>query len=175
MRHHPKSPPIVVFAVLAAGLLLSGCSSFNFSMPSFGNSSSSETPPPPSGATGALPSKYASEEFVGRWGFTSYQKEADRARTINTARGLCRSPYVIAKGPGGGVMMHLADERQPSELRLKGSADGKNYIGPDGDAAQPQDREIVSFDGRVLVTRYVDPDAAKRYGNMVYVRCTPRA
>ena len=81
-----------------------------------------------------MPSKYASEEFVGRWGFTSYQKEADRARTINTARGLCKSPYVIAKGPSGGVMMHLADERQPTELRLKGSPDGKNYIGPDGDA-----------------------------------------
>ena len=48
-----------------------------------------------------MPSKYSSEEFVGRWGFTSYQKEADRARTINTARGLCKSPYVIAKGPGG--------------------------------------------------------------------------
>jgi hypothetical protein len=118
-----------------------------------------------------MPSKYASEEFVGRWGFTSYQKEADRARTINTARGLCKTPYVIAKGPGGGVMMHLADERQPSELRLKGSASGKNYIGPDGDSGVPQDREIVSFDGRVLVTRYVDPDAANRYGNMVYVRC----
>jgi hypothetical protein len=44
-------------------------------------------------------------------------------------------------------------------------------VGPDGDAGVPQDREIVSFDGRVLVTRYVDPDAANRYGNMVYVRC----
>jgi hypothetical protein len=122
-----------------------------------------------------MPSKYASEEFVGRWGFTSYGKEADRARTINTARGLCRSPYVIAKGPGGGVMMHLADERQPSELRLKGSPSGKNYIGPDGEVGVGQDREIVSFDGRVLVTRYLDPDAANRYGNMVYVRCAPKA
>ena len=139
------------------------------SLPSFSGSSSDTPPPPP--RRGALPSKYNSEEFVGRWGFTSYQKEADRARTINTARGLCRSPYVIAKGPTGGVMMHLADERQPSELRLKGSADGKNYIGPDGDAGVAQDREIVSFDGRVLITRYVDPDAANRYGNMVYVRC----
>jgi hypothetical protein len=176
MRHHPKSPLIVTWAVLAAGLLLSGCGSF--SMPSFGSSTSSDAPPPPPGvgaAGGAMPSKYAAEEFVGRWGFTSYQKEADRARTINTARGLCRSPYVIAKGPGGGVMMHLADDRQPSELRLKGSTEGKNYIGPDGDAGVAQDREIVSFDGRVLVTRYVDPDAANRYGNMVYVRCAPKA
>jgi hypothetical protein len=178
MRHDPKSLPFVTLTVLAASLLLSGCGSFNFSMPSFGNSSSSsstDTPPPPPPGGAAMPSKYNSEEFVGRWGFTSYQKEADRARTINTARGLCRSPYVIAKGPGGGVMMHLADERQPTELRLKGSPEGKNYIGPDGDAGVAQDREIVSFDGRVLVTRYVDPDAANRYGNMVYVRCAPKA
>ena len=173
MRDDPKPLRLVTLTVLSAGLLLGGCSSFNFSMPSFGTSTP-DTPPPPPGAA-AMPSKYAPEEFVGRWGYTSYQKEADRARTINTARGLCRSPYVIAKGPGGGVMMHLADDRQPSELRLKGSSDGRNYIGPDGDAGQPQDREIVSFDGRVLVTRYIDPDAAKRYGNMVYVRCTPRA
>jgi hypothetical protein len=175
MRYDPKSPPVVTLIVLAAGLLLSGCS--NFSMPTFGIGTSSDTPPPPGiGSSGAaMPSKYASEEFVGRWGFTSYQKEADRARTINTARGLCRSPYVIAKGPGGGVMMHLADDRQPTELRLKGSPDGKNYIGPEGDAGVAQDREIVSFDGRVLVTRYVDPDAANRYGNMVYVRCAPKA
>ena len=175
MRHDPKSLPVVTLTVLAAGLLLSGCS--NVSMPSFGSGTSSDTPPPPGiGSSGAaMPSKYASEEFVGRWGFTSYQKEADRARTINTARGLCRSPYVIAKGPGGGVMMHLADERQPTELRLKGSPEGTNYIGPDGDAGIAQDREIVSFDGRVLVTRYVDPDAANRYGNMVYVRCAPKA
>jgi hypothetical protein len=177
MRHDPKLP-IIALTVLAAGLLLSGCGSFNFSMPSFGSSTPSDAPPPPPGvgsSGGAMPSKYASEEFVGRWGFTSYQKEADRARTINTARGLCKSPYVIAKGPGGGVMMHLADDRQPTELRLKGSSEGKNYIGPDGDAGVAQDREIVSFDGRVLVTRYVDPDAANRYGNMVYVRCAPKA
>jgi hypothetical protein len=173
MRQDPKSLRLIPLIVLAAGFLLGGCSGFNLSMPSF--SGGSDTPPPPTPDAAALPSKYAPEELVGRWGFTSYQKEADRARTINTARGLCRSPYVIAKGPGGGIMMHLADERQPTELRLKASPEGKNYIGPEGAAAVPQDREIVSFDGRVLVTRYVDPDAAKRYGNMVYVRCAPKA
>ena len=72
---------------------------------------------------------------------------------------------MIAKGPGGGIMMHLADQREPSELRLKGSADGKNYIGLPGEpAGSPQDREIISFDGRVLITRFVDPDVARRFG-----------
>ena len=156
-------------AVLAAGLMLTGCT--GFSLPSF--STSSEPPP---AAAAAMPSKYAPEDLIGRWGYTSYQKEADRARTVTAAGRLCRQPYVIAKGPTGGVMMHLADQRQPSELRLKGGQDGKNYIGPDAEpGGGAQDREIVSFDGRVLITRYVDPDAANRYGNMVYVRCGPRA
>jgi len=167
MRHHHSLPKL---AVLAAGLMLTGCT--GFSLPSF--STSSEPPPPPAAA--AMPSKYAPEDLIGRWGFTSYQKEADRARTITAASRLCRTPYVIAKGPTGGVMMHLADQRQPSELRLKGSQDGRNYIGLDGEpGGGAQDREIISFDGRVLITRYVDPDSANRYGNMVYVRCGPRA
>jgi len=164
MRHYPQ--PLFI-AVLAAGLVLSGCS--NISLPSFSGGSSE--PPPP--AATSVPSKYAPEELIGRWGFTSYQNEADKARTITIARGQCRNPYVIARGPSGGVMMHLADQRQPSELRLKGSQDGRNYIGPDGESGGAQDREILSFDGRILITRYVDPDAANRYGNMVYVRCAP--
>lgn len=167
MRNRPRSVPIAALPLLVVGIALAGCSGVN--MPSFGTSP--EPAPPPAAAV--VPSKYAPEELIGRWGFTSYQNEADRARTVTVARGQCRNPYVIARGPGGGVMMHLADQRQPTELRLKGSTDGKNYIGPDGEAGGAQDREIVSFDGRVLITRYVDPDAANRYGNMVYVRCGP--
>ncbi len=48
-------------------------------------------------------------------------------------------------------------------------------IGPAGPAGDEKDREIISFDGRVLVTRFIDKDAAVRYGNMVYVRCAPHA
>ena len=81
---------------------------------------------------------------------------------------------MIGAGAHGGVIMHLADEATPQELRLKGSQSGKNYIGPEGPAGGEKDREIVSFDGRVLITRFLDPDAATRYGNMVYVRCAPK-
>ena len=173
MRRHPMPVRSVALACLAAGLLLSGCS--GISLPTFGTSSEPPPPmePPPSAA---MPSRYAPEEVIGRWGLASYHRPADRPRTEAQARSQCRNPYVIARGPGGGVMMHLADQRQPSELRLKGGPGGKNYIGPaDSEAGGPADREILSFDGRVLVTRYVDPDAGNRYGNMVYVRCGPRA
>jgi hypothetical protein len=30
---------------------------------------------------------------------------------------------------------------------------------------------VVSFDGKVLILKWVDPEVAGRYGNMVLVRC----
>jgi len=119
--------------------------------------------------------KEIADEIVGRWGLASFQNPNDRARTEAAARLQCKQPYVIGAGANGGVIMHLADQATPQELRLKGSPSGKNYIGPPGPAGGEQDREIVSFDGRVLITRFTDKDAATRYGNMVYVRCAPRA
>jgi hypothetical protein len=123
----------------------------------------------------AMPATIRADEIVGRWGLASFQDPKDRARTEAAARGQCKQPYVIGAGTHGGVVMHLADQATPQELDLKGSPSGKNYIGPTGPAGGEQDREVVSFDGRVLVTRFIDKDAATRYGNMVYVRCAPRA
>jgi len=133
---------------------------------------SPEAPPP---APTVQPSRFSASEFVGRWGFTSYHNEADRERTIKAASGQCGQPYVISAGPNGGVMMHLADQKEAVELQTKG-AGGRDFIGlPNEPGGSPTDREIVSFDGRVLINRFVDADAAKRYGNMVFVRCGPRA
>ena len=36
-----------------------------------------------------------------------------------------------------------------------------------------QDREVVSFDKRVLILRWMDPEVQGRYGTMVYVKCEP--
>ena len=151
-------------------IFLGACGSM--SLPSFSSSPSSV--PEPS-AVPEMPATIRADEIVGRWGLASYQNPSDRVRTEAAARSQCKQPYVIGAGPSGGVIMHLADQATPQELRLKGSPSGKNYIGPPGPAGTEQDREIVSFDGRVLVTRFTDPDAATRYGNMVYVRCAPRA
>lgn len=122
-----------------------------------------------------MPATIRADELAGRWGLASFQNPNDRARTEAAARGQCKQPYVIGQGASGGVVMHLADEATPQELRLKGSQGGKNYIGPAGPAGGEKDREILAFDGRILVTRFLDKDAAVRYGNMVYVRCAPRA
>jgi hypothetical protein len=127
------------------------------------------------GVAPEMPATIRADEIVGRWGLASFQNPNDRARTEAAARAQCKQPYVIGAGATGGVIMHLADQATPQELFLKGSPSGKNYIGPHGPASGEQDREIVSFDGRVLITRFIDKDAATRYGNMVYVRCAPRA
>ena len=150
-------------------MFLGACGTFD----GFGTSrqaAPAEPPPAPE-----MPASIRADEIVGRWGLASYQNPNDRARTEANARGQCKQPYVISAGSSGGVVMHLADQATPQELRLKGTPSGKNYIGPAGPTPGEQDREIVSFDGRVLITRFVDKDAGVRYGNMVYVRCAPRA
>jgi hypothetical protein len=154
-------------------VVLAGCETTSFSG-MFGGGSSAPPAAEP-GVAPEMPATIRSDEIVGRWGLASYQDPKDRARTEAMARSQCKQPYTITAGSSGGVIMHLADQATPQELRLKGSPSGKNYIGPAGPTPGEQDREIVSFDGRVMITRFVDKDAGTRYGNMVYVRCAPRA
>ena len=122
-------------------------------------------------ATPSMPATVRADQIIGRWGVASYQNPKDQLRTEAAARSQCKLPYVITAGSAGGVVMHLADEATPQDLLLKGSPSGKNYIGPPGPAGSEKDREIISVTSSTLVTRFVDPDAATRYGNMVYVRC----
>src|SRR3984893_15770302 len=168
LRSLPGGANLGIASTLA--IFLGACGSM--SLPSF---SSSPSAAPEPGVAPEMPASIRPDEIVGRWSLASFQNPADRARTEVAAKAQCKQPYVIGSGTTGGVIMHLADQATPQELRLKGSPSGKNYIGPPGPAGGEQDREIVSFDGRVLITRFTDKDAAIRYGNMVYVRCAPRA
>ncbi len=130
--------------------------------------------PPPTPAPAPMPEIPATirpEEVVGRWGYGSFHNDADRARTEAAARSQCGQPVVINRGPNGGIMMYLADSAQLQELYLKGAAGGRNFIGPPGPAGGPQDREVVSFDGRVMVLRWINPEVQTRYGTGAYVRC----
>ncbi len=132
-----------------------------------------EASAPPPAAAPAIPSTIRPEEIVGRWGYGSYHRPEDLVRTEAAARVACSEPVVINRGPTGGVMMYLADNAQLQELELKGSESGQNYVGPPGPPGGMEDRQIVSFDGRTMVLKWMDPEVAGRYGTGVYVRCAP--
>jgi hypothetical protein len=160
------SRPTIAAVIALAGLALAACST----TPSPQVDAGPAAPPAPE-----MPAKVRASEIVGRWGYASFHEQKDRARTEANARGQCKQPFVIGQGPTGGVMMYLADSNQLQELRLKGSPGGRDYIGPAGETPGPQDREILSFDGRVMLLKYVDPEVDGRYGTGVFVRCAPRA
>jgi hypothetical protein len=160
----------LTLAAVIAALALAGCETSNM------GDMFKSTPQPGEPAAPAdvplMPPSFPPQNLVGRWGLTAYHNEADRERTITAAAGQCRNPYIITMGPTGGVMMHLADQSSPTELALKGAPGNKNYIGPKEDPpGSAQDREVVSFDGRVLTLRWIDQEVQGRYGTMVYVRC----
>lgn len=119
----------------------------------------------------AGPASFARERLIGRWGIASFHNEKDRKRTEGQARAQCNLPYSITKGPTDGVMMHVADDPKLYELKLKGGPAGKNYLGFEAPAGDPQDREILSASDNLLTMRFVDSDAQRRYGTFVFVRC----
>lgn len=122
-------------------------------------------------ASAPAPTGITREVLVGRWGIASYHTDKDRKRTEAEARAECKQPYTITPGPGDGVMMHVADDPKPYELRLKAGAGGKTYVGFEAPAGDPQDREILSHSRSMLVMRFVDADAQRRYGTFIYSRC----
>ena len=130
-----------------------------------------ENPPP---TPAVLAAGVTPDQLVGKWGFAAYHKDEDRARTIKEAAAQCNRPYVINKGPTGGLMMNLADQRELSELVLKGGPTGQTYLGPPGAAGGPDDRMVTNVDANSFTTIWVDPDNASRYGTSVYVRCGKR-
>jgi hypothetical protein len=132
-----------------------------------GESALSPGPVQPIAAAPAIPPA----AIAGRWGLASYHREEDRGRTEQQARAVCNNPYEIGLGPNGGVMMHPADQNQKVELAVKGASGNRTYVGPPGEPGQPEDREIVAFDGQIMVMRWLDPDVASRFGTIVFARC----
>jgi hypothetical protein len=164
------SPPV---AAIAAALALAGCSGGSLSSGwGFG---SSDQPPQAEQPGPEIPATIRVSEVIGRWGYAAFHKQEDRTRTEAAARSQCNHPFVIGQGPTGGVMMYLADQSELRELRVKGGPGGKNFIGPAGQTPGPQDREITSFDGRVMTMVFVDSEISGRYGTGIYVRCAPSA
>src|SRR5450631_1094849 len=165
-----RLPSALVLALATLGL--AGCSGGSISNP-FSTSEPAPLPPAQENLP-SMPPAFPPQDIVGRWGLAAFHKVEDRARTEAAAADQCKQPYIITLGPTGGVMMHLADQATPTELRLKGAPGNRTFIGPAEDPpGGQQDREVVSFDGRVLALRWIDSEVQGRYGTMVYVRCGP--
>jgi hypothetical protein len=151
--------------ICAVAFVLSACA---------GQQGGSFTTPEPA-APPEIPPAVKPQEIIGRWGYAAYHREDDRARTEAAARNQCKQPVNIGAGPSGGVLMFPADSNKLEEMRVKGAPGGKTFIGPPGEAGSQDDREIIFFDGRVMLMRFVSREVAGRYGIGVYVRCGPRA
>lgn len=157
-----KRPSWRAGVAVACGALVAACTTTDFTPPTAGP----QAPPAVAIAVTDLP---------GNWGLASFRKPEDRPRTEKEAKSACTNPYVIGAGPGGGAVMHLADQAQPSEVFIKVARNGQVYIGTRGEAGTRTDRLVESFDNGVLITDWVDPSARERYGTMVLVRCTKKA
>lgn len=116
----------------------------------------------------------SADQLVGRWGLAAYFRESDAAKVTAAARGFCNQPYIIARGPNGGVMLNQPDQPQKSEHVIAGSFTGRTTIGPASDTSGAKDREFVSFQPNQFVLRWLEPTVANRYGVMVFVRCGGR-
>jgi len=143
----------------AVSALIAGCAS-----------TAPQTPVQP--AMPQYTSPITAQQVVGNWGLAAYHRPEDAARTEAQARQGCRQPYIINAGSSGGFMMYLADQSTPTEVVSKQVLPGPIYIGlPDEPPGAESDREVVRFDGQILVLRWLDKEVAGRYGTMVYVRC----
>lgn len=152
-------------AALIVGVALAGCSTATLAPPA-------AAPPMPALVVAAPAVVVDINLLPGKWGLASYRDEKDKARTLAEAKAACGNPYVIAKGPTGGVLMHLPDQAQPTELFVKVTADGKSFIGPKGTPGMAQDRVVIFFQGGQFISEWVDASARERYGTMLFVRCS---
>jgi hypothetical protein len=152
-----------------AAVMLASCSSTNNTFSSLNPFASSTPDAPP--ATPLPPPSLRADEITGRWGLASYHRDADRPRTEAAARGQCNQPYIVERSASGGVLMLGHDNPAKVDMAIKGSYENKTYIGPGPTPKSSEDREVVSFDGKTLVLKWVDPEIAGRYGIMVLVRC----
>jgi hypothetical protein len=163
VRSVPSRRVLVSLAILVAGAIgLSACSTTDIA----GGATVATLPIPP-----GPPVVVDVALLPGKYGLASYRDEKDRARTQAEAKSACGNPYVIAAGPQGGVLMHLPDQAQPTEVFIKTTPDGRSLIGPRGAIGLPQDRVVMYFQGGVLITEWVDPSVKERYGTLLFVRC----
>jgi hypothetical protein len=117
-------------------------------------------------ATSFAQSAPKTEELVGRWGVAAYWNEADAAKVTAQAKSFCTQPYIISRGANGGAMMFEPFDGKPKEIRVQSG----QIVAADGSGSRTT-KTITSWNGSTLVFNYVDEEAKRKYGNMVFVRC----
>jgi hypothetical protein len=106
------------------------------------------------------------EELVGRWGVAAYWNDADASKVTAQAKSFCSQPYVISRGANGGAMMFEPFDGKPKEIRVQSG----QIVAADGSGSRTT-KTITSWNGSTLVFNYIDEEAKRKYGNMVFVRC----
>jgi hypothetical protein len=119
-----------------------------------------------SGYTSAQ-SALKTEDLVGRWGVAAYWNDSDAAKITAQAKGFCNQPYVITKGRNGGAVMFEAFEGKPSEVTVQ-----SGQIVSVAGTTRNTNKIIQSWNGSTLVMNYADEEAKRKYGNMVFVKCS---
>jgi hypothetical protein len=117
-------------------------------------------------AVSAPASAQTAADLVGRWGVAAYWSESDAQRITAQARGFCNQPYTITAGRNGGAMMFEAFEGRQREFTVRGG-----QIVPVEGGNPKLVKNVLSWNGQVLVFRYVEEEPARKYGNMVFSRC----
>ena len=105
------------------------------------------------------------EDLIGRWGVAAYWSDSDAARITVMARGFCSQPYVVSRGANGAARMYEAFEGRPQDVTVQG---GRIVAVSGGERTA---KAVQRWDGTTLVFNYVDDEARRKYGNMVFVRC----
>lgn len=114
----------------------------------------------------ALAQTPTTDALIGRWGVAAYWNAADEAKTTAQARSFCNQPYVITKGPKGGAVMFEPFDGKRREYVVQAG----QIVAQDGADARTA-KAITAWTGQVLVFNYVEEEAKRKYGNMVFVKC----
>ncbi len=117
-------------------------------------------------STAALAQSPTTDELIGRWGVAAYWNAADAAKTTAQARSFCTQPYIISKGPRGGAVMFEPFDGKRREYVVQSG----QIVAADGADAKTT-KAIASWTGQALVFSYVEEEARRKYGNMVFVKC----
>jgi hypothetical protein len=107
------------------------------------------------------------EDLIGRWGVAAYWNDSDAAKITVQAKSFCNQPYVITKGRNGGAVMFEAFEGKPSEVTVQ-----SGQIVSLAGSTRNTSKIIQSWNGSTLVMNYADEEARRKYGNMVFVKCS---